>query len=199
MTGRPRPMVPIVVVWILAALGASCHRRAVTPVPAAQRVEQSEEPIGLGSHVELPPKRAVSYILQPGEGMYPSETMWSPNGQWRFTFRENGTFDLAESSGRVVWRTSATGEARNAYMNLLGDFTACDEAGQYFWHSGTNVIGSHLVVEDVGRVAIYTVTGTLVWSTERVYPTRPTVLPPLNSVPDEGGCQSPKVAPSVAR
>src|ERR671910_559214 len=103
--------------------------------------------------------------MQPGEVLYPDQSIRSTNGRFTLVYQGDGNLVLYGPNG-PLW-ASGTGGRPGAICIMQGDgnLVIYDSNNQWIWNSGTDHNpGSRLVVQDDGNVVIYGRDSTSNWA-----------------------------------
>lgn len=117
---------------------------------------------------------ATGNDMQPGEVLYPGQSITSSNGRYTFTYQADGNLVLYGPGG-ALWASNVPGPTVGAtIMQSDGNLVIYGPNAAYVWDSSTaNHPGSGLVVQDDGNVVIYDPAGTAVWATHTAVPSGP--------------------------
>ena len=106
--------------------------------------------------------------MQPGELLYPGESLSDTNRRYSFDHQSHGNLVLYGPGGRALW-ASATHNLKPTGVCIMqrdGNLVLYAHGGQAIWSSGTwRHPGSQLFVQDDGNVVIYHPDGRAVWAT----------------------------------
>ncbi len=130
--------------------------------------------------------------MQPGEVLYPDQSITSASGRYRFIYQDDGNLVLYDG-GTALWASGTDGRPVGVcIMQGDGNLVIYARGGDPIWSSDTwQHPGSRLVVQDDGNVVIYRPDGTAVWATNTWLPTgrdpaRPTDAKLFPSLPKPG-------------
>ncbi len=104
--------------------------------------------------------------MQPGEVLYPDQSIRSANGRFSLIYQRDGNLVLYGPAG-WLWQSGTAGTpGAICIMQGDGNLVIYDWNNQWIWDSETDHNpGSRLLVQDNGMVAIYDPSNKLVWST----------------------------------
>lgn len=109
--------------------------------------------------------------MQPGEILYPGQSISSANGKYNFTFQADGNLVLYKTSnGKALWSSRTDNKPSAAcIMQKDGNLVIYNTNANPIWASNTDGnVGSRLSVQDDGNVVIYRSDETQVWATNTV-------------------------------
>src|SRR5262249_41254351 len=118
--------------------------------------------------------RASGNDMQPGEALFPGGSLFSTNGNYQFTYQNDGNLvlykKLSDGTWRAEWFTSTNRANPGALILEANDgrLSMVDSSGNVVWQSDVfniSYANSRLVVQDDGNVVIYTPSSGVVWTT----------------------------------
>ena len=103
--------------------------------------------------------------MQPGEALYPDESIWSANGRFRFIYQTDGNLVLYGPGG-PLWNSQTGGKTPGVcVMQNDGNLVIYGPRAVYIWDSKTpGNPGSRLVIQDDGNLVIYRPNNDPIWS-----------------------------------
>ena len=109
--------------------------------------------------------------MQPGEVLYPGQSISSASGRYTFVYQADGNLVLYGPGG-ALWASNTNGQPVGVtIMQGDGNLVIYGPNAVYVWDSSThNHPGARLVVQDDGNVVIYAPDGTALWATNTVQP-----------------------------
>ena len=122
------------------------------------------------THTEQAPAPAphspttYTHILEPGQRLYPGDTLYSPNHSYRLIMQGDGNLVLYHG-GSALWSTKTNGHGgANAVMQGDGNFVVY-QSGHALWNSNTDHHGgANLDMQDDGNLVIRQ-SGNAIWAT----------------------------------
>ena len=104
--------------------------------------------------------------MQPGEVLYPGQSISSANGRYVFVYQSDGNLVLYGPAG-ALWASNTNGQPVGVtIMQGDGNLVIYGRGGVVPWASGTDGNpGARLVVQDDGNVVIYRTDGSPAWDT----------------------------------
>jgi hypothetical protein len=109
--------------------------------------------------------------MQPGEVLFPGQSISSANGRYTLVYQGDGNLVLYGPGG-ALWASNTNGQPVGvAIMQGDGNLVIYGPGGTVVWASNTDGNpGARLVVQDDGNVVIYRTDGTAAWATNTVQP-----------------------------
>ena len=116
--------------------------------------------------------------MQPGEGLYPGESIWSANGRYRFIYQTDGNLVLYGPGG-PLWNSQTAGKTPGVcVMQYDGNLVIYGPRAVVIWASNTQRNpGSRLIMQNDGNVVIYNPSNVAVWETETIPPVITQLIP----------------------
>ncbi|HKI66002.1 MAG TPA: hypothetical protein VJ989_01905, partial [Solirubrobacterales bacterium] len=105
-----------------------------------------------------------THVLEPGQRLYPGDTLYSPNHSYRLIMQGDGNLVLYHG-GSALWSTRTNGHGgANAVMQGDGNFVLY-QSGHALWNSNTDHHGgANLDMQDDGNLVIRQ-SGNAIWAT----------------------------------
>ena len=138
------------VFWVSANASTSSRVAVITVADQSFRVTQAGA--------------SVANRLQPGQRLYPDQSVFSPNGLFQLRYQGDGNLVLYGPSGSV-WSINhqRPGYADHAEMQADGNFVVYDSDGAVPFDTETQTHnGAYLTVEDDGDVSVWAPDGSYV-------------------------------------
>jgi hypothetical protein len=111
--------------------------------------------------------------MQPGEALYPNESIWSANGRYRFIYQADGNLVLYGPSG-ALWNSQTGGKTPGVcVMQGDGNLVIYGPRAVVIWNSQTHGNpGSRLIMQNDGNSVIYRPNNVPIWNTKTTAPVR---------------------------
>lgn len=104
---------------------------------------------------EPPPPPGGANVLEPGERLYPGNSVDSPDGRFHFTYQGDGNLVLYGPPG-AIWATMTFDSPGYLEMQGDGNVVMYNSGGVPIWHTATSGnSGARLVVQSDGNVVVY--------------------------------------------
>lgn len=98
-----------------------------------------------------------------------NESIFSPNGNYSLTLKNDGNLVLSKIDSTIVWSSKTSGNTDSYYLKLQNDGSLVinNSQNQTIWSSKTTGIlaPAKLLVEDTGKLTIRNSSGKIVWDT----------------------------------
>ena len=131
------------------------RRRLVSMVIAATSLVVALPAVAPATAATCSYKGAAANSVRPGQSLAAGQLVSSPNGQFAFGMVGDGTLALRQSSTGARRWVKAAGLGASFVYGATGDVTLRTSGGKVVWRGLSTSSCGEAVVEDTGRVAIY--------------------------------------------
>jgi hypothetical protein len=101
--------------------------------------------------------------LVPGDSLLPGQSLYSPDGETRFTLEHDGNMVVYVKGRKDICDTGTHGDPKCLILEKDGWLILYDVADHRIWSRGPG--GDHLSVQDNSHVVLYTAKNKPIWGT----------------------------------